>query len=223
MNGWKLIPLLLIVTLNNCFTTMYSKKFEPYDIYYIAKEFPQERKVVLGKIVSENGNQKIHAQFDSILLGEGRQLNIVFYPDSSKADVFDDYKSLEGEKKALIFFEPIGFSDIFKKEDRKINLRTMELRDEDTKENLHFFRIGSKIHYVELNRSKDDKSVFIKKKVPKEFTFDETKISYVERNRVVNAIKYGLFYCGYIVTIPLDAVTGIFQVIAYIAAGGGVK
>ncbi len=59
--------------------------------------------------------------------------------------------------------------------------------------------------------------------VPTNYRFDRDQISRRERSLVINTFKYGLFYAGYILTIPLDAITGIFQVAAYILVGGGVK
>lgn len=219
----KTIFILTIVFLHSCFSYAYQKRFEPYGIDDYQREFQKDKKISIGRNIADPKDNLVKAQFDSILVGEGRQLNITINPNDSKAEVFDTYEFQQGNKAAVLFYDPTSFSKVFNKEDRKVNLKDMFIPESELKEKMYFYRIDYDLIFVELERSKEDNNFYIKKMVPTNYRFDRDQISRRERSLVINTFKYGLFYAGYILTIPLDAITGIFQVAAYILVGGGVK
>jgi hypothetical protein len=225
----KLFLILIIINFYNCFTTSYEKKFNPENQKDVIHEFVKDRVNVQGSAHINLDEKKIEAQFDSLLIGKIRILNLNLDIKEKKGLAFDSFIAINKNKNA-IFAKDKDFNLIIGNDNKIVTSRDLELKEGFTSDTIYYFAVFTglygtifDLYYVELIRDEEDKSIFIKKFYPKKLGINSDGISWVERSRSKYLASNALFYLGYIFTIPLDMLTGVFQVIFYIMSGGGAK
>lgn len=220
--------ILILASLMNCISSVYSKKYNPEEYSYSTKEFRELQDVSVGRVVT-NPEVKSVFQFDSILIGEKRFLNLEMDPDKKIIHLSDDFKYQEGKPGAVILNRIGG---VFFNEDKKVNeseLLKIGLKVENFPEEIVLIRVVDKLglyqnaQYVRIKRSEDNKEVFIKEHLPKTAYISTDKITWQVRDKFTYTAKKAFYYLGFVVTVPLDIVTLPFQAVGaiYILFSGG--
>ncbi len=221
----KYIIIILCVNVINCFTVSYEKRFDPSGQKDVIHEFVKDRVSAKGSIFLGETEKEMDAQFPSVLAGKGRMLNIQIKTEQKKTEASDSYIIKEGYESA-VFAKDRDFRLVIGNDSKIVNVSDLGVKNEELKDTVHYFAVFSgfstifDIYYVELKRSEEDPNIFIKKFYPKKMRFHGDRISWVQRSRVIYFASGTLFYAGYLITVPLDILTGIFQVIFYFQSGG---
>ena len=219
------IIIMICIILQNCFTVSYEKKFDPSGQKDAIHDFVKDRVSAKGSISLGQSEKEMDAQFPSVLVGIDRVLNLQVNLADKKAEAYDSYVLKEGHESA-VFAKDKDFKLVIGNDSKIVNVNDLGLKNEELKDTVHYFAVFSgfstifDIYYVELKRSEEDSDIFIKQFYPKKMRFHGDRISWVERSRVVYFTSSTLFYAGYLITVPLDILTGIFQVIFYFQSGG---
>ena len=223
MNQLKFL-LLAVILLQNCISLSYADKYEPIGGDSVLLEFPKKG-VFAGKIMSPfDKNQKI--EFNEILIGQSRNLIIEIGEEYNQTILteFDEKKNalVQDKSSALLYMEPPS-KKIFNDLDRYLSDDDLGIKSLDFQDEIFVIHLSNSMGYVILQKESASSNRYKKTIVPIDSIHYLADIRWVERNKLTWNLKKGLFYAGYIITIPLDAITGIFQVVFYFSAGGAAK
>lgn len=216
---YRFVLALLFITLENCFTFFYEKRYEPIEEGDYRKEFVEGKKLVLGSFDSNEKEGKIQAQFLSILIGRERVLNIAVDSKAKTGNIFETNERSNQKQKAILLYDSnFGWNQIFNDKERLVSFQKLEVNPDDLPNTFPVFGLTHEIYYVELEKTEE--GLFRKKFVPEKYYYNGKEIGWVQRNRIRYIFLYSAFYAGYIVTIPLDIITFPIQAIFYLSSGG---
>ncbi|HMV80904.1 MAG TPA: hypothetical protein PL048_04810 [Leptospiraceae bacterium] len=222
----RYIIIILCLNFQNCFTLSYEKKFDPSGQKDVIHEFVKDRISAKGSVSAAGSEKEMDAQFPSVLAGEGRMLNMLVNSEQKKAEAYDSFSVRKGNESA-VFAKDRDFKLVIGNDSKTVNVNDLELKNEELEDTVHYFAVFTglygtvfDIYYVRLKRSEEDSGIFIKQFYPKKMRFNGDRISWEQRSRIGYIASNTLFYAGYLLTVPLDIITGIFQVIFYLKSGG---
>lgn len=222
----KYFIIIFLAGLHSCFTVSYEKRFDPSGQKDVIHEFVKEKISAKGSISLGESERQMDAQFPSVLVGRNRMLNILINLEQKKAEGYDSYLIKEGYESA-VFAKDREFKLVIGNDSRTASVNDLGLKTEELEDTVHYFAVFTglygtvfDIYYVRLKRSREDSEIFIKEFYPKKMSFNGDRISWAERSRAGYFASNTLFYAGYLITVPLDILTGVFQVFFYLKSGG---
>jgi len=216
--------LLCFFLFGNCFSAIYKHNFEPKSGDEIFLEFAENK--IYPANIKKISDTELIVEVKNILRGTNRLLMIHLDLTSSRASLSEvhskEIQTSDSGFTSLVYLQ-ISEKLLFDNQHRYVALRELPFNAESLKNHLTVLQIFHVIAMVNLEKDTKVTGRYKKMEIPSTNIIYSDNLNWTERSRICWSLKKTAFYSGYIVTVPLDLITGIFQVIYYLAIGGGVK